>query len=224
MRIAFVNQKGGVGKTTLAVHVADALARRGTRVLLVDADQQESALEWSASRNGEPLFPVIGMAKNTIHKELSMIATGYEITIIDGPARYGDITASAIAASDIVFIPVQPSSYDVWASEDVIELIKNASVTRDLKAAFILNRKIVNSAIGRDVLKALAKYPYPVLKTAICNRVSFSDTVGDGLTVTEANPNGLAAEEINRLTTDIMEFIDDQEGSHDSNATEHTAS
>lgn len=218
MKIAFVNQKGGVGKTTLAVHVADALARRGVKVLLVDADQQESALEWSAYRKGDPLFPVVGMAKNTIHKELPMIASGYEITVIDGPARYGDTTASAIAASDIVFIPVQPSSYDVWASEDVIKLIKEASVTRDFRTAFILNRKIVNSAIGRDVRKALAKYSYPVLKTAICNRVSFSDTVGDGLTVTEASPRSLAAQEIDHLTTDIMEFMDEQERSYDSNA------
>lgn len=213
MRISFVNQKGGVGKTTLAVHIADALARLGKDVLLIDADQQRSALDWSAMRTGEPLFPVIGLPKNTIHKELAMIANGYDITIIDGPARYGDIAGSAIAASDIVFIPVQPCSYDVWASSDVIELVEKASIHREFKTAFILNRKILNSVIGREVRQALAVHPYPVLETAICNRVVFADTVGQGQTVTEAAPRSRAAREIKSLTHDIMELINDEEGS-----------
>ncbi len=85
MIISFLNQKGGVGKTTLAVHLATALARRGARVLMVDADPQGSGLDWSASRTGDPLFPVIGLPKPTIHRELPTIAADYAHVVIDGP-------------------------------------------------------------------------------------------------------------------------------------------
>ena len=117
MKIGLLNQKGGVGKTTLAVHIADAMARKKKRVLLVDADPQGSALDWAASRDGDPLFPVAGLPKPSIHKELPSLAEGYDRVIIDGPPRVYDVARAAIMASDLVLIPVQPSPYDVWAAK-----------------------------------------------------------------------------------------------------------
>ena len=179
--IALLNQKGGVGKTTLAVHIADSLARRKKRVLLVDADPQGSALDWAASRAGEPLFPVAGLPLATIHKELPGLAKGYDYVIIDGPPRVYDVARSAIMASDVVLIPVQPSPYDVWAAKEIVDLIKDATVYKpSLKSAFVINRKIINTALGRDVVDALAAYPIPVLKTAICQRIALAESAAQG--------------------------------------------
>ena len=212
--ISILNQKGGVGKTTLAVHLATALSRRGRTVLLVDADPQGSALDWAAARNGAPLFPVVGLPKSSIHKELPALASNYDVVIIDGPPRVYDVARSAIMAADLVLVPVQPSPYDVWAAEEIITLLKEASVFKEkLKSAFVINRKIVNTAIGRDVKEALSGYPLPVLKSQIGQRVGFAESAARGQTVLETEPQGTASKEILTLVDEILEMLHEQEGS-----------
>lgn len=207
MIISFLNQKGGVGKTTLAIHVADALARRNYKVLLIDADPQGSALDWAAARQGEPLFAVAGLPKASIHKELPALAKGFDIVIIDGPPRVYDVARSAIMASDLVLVPVQPSPYDVWAAKEIIDLMTEAAVFKpSLKTAFAINRKIVNTALGRDVVEALADYPIPVMKTSVCQRVALAESAAQGLTVFEMSSNSSAKRELNGLVDEIMEF------------------
>ena len=206
--ISFLNQKGGVGKTTLAVHIADALTRRKHRVLLVDADPQGSALDWAAARQGEPRFPVVGLPKPSIHKELAALSHDYEWVVIDGPPRVYEVARSGIMASDAVFIPVQPSPYDVWAANEILELFRESDVYRpDVKRAFVINRKIANTAIGRDVNEALAEYKLPVLKAAVCQRVSFADSATLGKTVFDVDPDGQAAKEIMALVQEIEGFV-----------------
>lgn len=207
MIISVLNQKGGVGKTTLAVHIATALAHRGQRVLLVDADPQGSALDWSASRETAPLFPVIGLPKNTLHRDLPSIAADYTAVVIDGPPRVNDLARSAILASDVVLVPVQPSPYDVWAAKDIVDLVAEASVFKEtLKTGFVINRKIVNTTIGREVIEALASYPVPVLRAQICQRVSFAESAGQGRTVLETDPQGMASREITILVDELLEI------------------
>jgi chromosome partitioning protein len=206
--ISFLNQKGGVGKTTLAIHIADALTRRKRRVLLVDADPQGSSLDWAAARQGEPRFPVVGLPKPSIHKELGAISQGYDWTVIDGPPRVYEVARSGIMASDAVFIPVQPSPYDVWAANEILELFKESDIYRpDVKRAFVINRKIANTAIGRDVNEALSEYKLPVLKSAICQRVSFADSATLGKTVFDVDPEGQAAKEVMELVKEIERFV-----------------
>ena len=198
--IGLLQQKGGVGKTSLAINLADYFARAGERVLLIDADPQGSALAWSSLRQEKPRFPVIGMAKPTLHRELGELAGDYDRVIIDGSPRVNELTRSAIMASDLVLIPVQPSPMDVWAGQDTVELVKEAMTFRPaIQAAFVVNRKISNTVIGRAVRKAFAEQPFPLLNAAICQRVIFPETAGAGMSVFDAEPDGKAAHEIKRL-------------------------
>jgi chromosome partitioning protein len=206
--VAILNQKGGVGKTTLAVHIATALARAGRKVLLLDSDPQGSSLDWAAARHGEPLFPVVGLPKSSIHKELPNLAKDYDVVLIDGPPRVYDVARSAIMASDLVLVPVQPSPYDVWAAKEIIDLLNEAGVYKPtLKKAFVINRKIINTAIGRDVAEALSEYPISVLKTTIGQRVAFAESATQGLTVYELDPDMRASQEMNQLALEVEELL-----------------
>src|SRR4029078_7320444 len=105
MIIGVLNQKGGAGKTTISVNLAPAFPRNGRGVLLVDADPQGSAIAWSSLRQGEPLFPVIGMAKPTLHLELPNVANAYDLGVIDGAPSVNELARAAMLASDLVVIP-----------------------------------------------------------------------------------------------------------------------
>ena len=206
MIISLLNQKGGVGKTTLAVHLAAALSQKKKRVLLVDADPQGSCLSWVENREGDSPFRVIGLPKAILHKELPKVADEYDHCVIDGPPRVYDVARSAALASDIILIPVQPSPYDVWASEEIIKIIQDVRSFKDnLKAFFVINRKIVNTVIGRDVTNALAGFEVPVLHSQVCQRVGFAETAGEGKTVLEADPDGVASQEIYALIKELLE-------------------
>ena len=200
MIIGVLSQKGGVGKTTLSLNLASHYVATGLRVLLVDADPQGSALTWSSARSVTPLFPVVGMAKPTLHKDLPSIAADYDVTIIDGAPRVNNLGRAAILASNFVLIPVQPSPFDVWAADDTVQLVQEAEQFKEtLKAAFAINRKIVNTAIGRDVVKAFKDAPFPVLRPTVSQRVLFAECAGQGLTVREIAPNSEATREIAAL-------------------------
>jgi chromosome partitioning protein len=205
MILALLNQKGGVGKTTLAVHIAAVLALKGRSVLLVDADPQGSALDWAATRQTDPLFPVVGLPKNNLHKEIPAHAAKYDDIIIDAPPRVNELARAAILASDMVLIPVQPSPYDVWAAKDIVDLLREAAVFKENQICrFVINRKIVNTAIGRDVVDALGSYNIPVLSASVAQRVAFAESAGQGSTVVETDPTGSAATEIKELVEEIL--------------------
>jgi chromosome partitioning protein len=206
MIIGVLNQKGGVGKTTLSVNLAASLARSGARVLLIDADPQGSALDWAAARQSDPLFAVVGLPKPSIHKELPVVGEGYDHIVIDGPPRVTDLARSAIMASDVVLIPVQPSPYDIWAAEEVVSLVEEASHFKEiLKSCFVINRKIANTAIGRDVREALESYSVPTLEASVVQRVAFAEAAAVGKAIYEEDRDGVASREIEAVLSEVME-------------------
>lgn len=206
MIISVLNQKGGVGKTTLSVNIAGQFAAQGSRVLLLDADPQGSALDWAAAREEESTFAVLGLPRATLHKDVSKFAGDYDHIIIDGPPRVTDLARSAIMAADLVLIPVQPSPYDVWAAEEVVSLVSEARIYKEkLKSVFVINRKITNTAIGRDVVDALSTYETPVLSSTVCQRVVFAEAAGQGKAVHELGESTASAE-IKALVKEILEI------------------
>ena len=207
MIIALVHQKGGVGKTTLSINIAGTLAKKGKKVLYVDADPQGSALDWAEARQEPSLFSMVGLPKAVIHKEVGNLSKDYDYVIIDGPPRVSDVTKSILLASDVALIPIQPSPYDVWAAKEVIDIIKEATVYNEkLKIAFAINRKIVNTAIGRDVVEALSEYDVRVLKAGVGQRVIFAESATSGRIVSEVDENSPASKEIEELTNEIINF------------------
>lgn len=208
MIISVQNQKGGVGKTTLAVHISHALVLLKTpKVLLVDADPQGSARDWAAARSGSSPFPVIALDRPTIHRDLPELTLNFDHVVIDGPPRVSELARSAIIAADLVVVPVQPSPYDVWAAQEIMKLISEASVFKEkLKSVFVINRKIVNTAIGRDVAEALSGFNIPVLRAAISQRVAFAESAASGRTVLETEPDGAAAKEIKALVNELIQI------------------
>jgi chromosome partitioning protein len=206
--ISLLNQKGGVGKTTLAINLASSFALAGDSVLFIDADPQASGLDWHAAREKQPLFNVVGLPKNTLHRDLPGLAQPYKWTFIDGPPLVSDIARSAILASDIVIIPVPPSPLDVWSAKKIVDLINDAAMMKpNLKSAFAINRKVVHTTIGRDFRESLADaYSIPILQSEVSMRTVFATSTNEGLSVIEAEPKGAAAREINQLATEIRRF------------------
>ena len=105
--IAILNQKGGAGKTTLATNLAHAFQLTGKDVLLVDADPQGSARDWSEASHGG-ICPVVALDRETLARDLPAITHGYDWVVIDGPPQIARISAAAVTAADVVLIPVQP--------------------------------------------------------------------------------------------------------------------
>jgi chromosome partitioning protein len=201
MIIGVLNQNGGAGKTTVALNLATVLAQAPSfRVLLVDADPQGSALAWSSARERDPLFPVVGMAKPTLHRHLPKLARDYHAVVIDGAPRAKELGRAVIMASDLIVIPVQPSLDDVGAAAETVALVKEArQFKKKLEAVFAINRKIVNTAIGRDVVRALVEFGFPVCEHALHQRVAYAESAARGLGVTEQDLRSEAAREIARL-------------------------
>jgi chromosome partitioning protein len=117
-----------------------------------------------------------------------------------------ELARAAILASDLVLIPVQPSPYDVWASAETVALVREAQQFKNkLAVAFVINRKIVNTAIGRDVTAALVRFDVPVLATSLGQRVIYAESAARGLSVIEVDPASEAAKEVTSLAHSLID-------------------
>lgn len=209
MIISFLNQKGGVGKTTLSVNVAGCLARQGHRVLLIDADKQGSATTWASLREDAP-FQVVSMARANMARDALKFAQDYTHTIIDGPPHAEEIARSCIVASDFVALPIEPSGLSTWASDLTVRQVKEAQELKpSLKCGFVVSRKIGKTVIGRDIRNMAAEAGLPILKSEIEQRVAFAEGMTMGQTIFEWAGGSIAAREIENLTKEIARYVEE---------------
>ena len=208
--IAVLNQKGGSGKTTIATQLARGLQLQGHSILLVDSDQQGSARDWRAVDEDNPV-PVIGLDRPTLDKDLKNVSDK-DFVVIDGSPQATTLAISAIKAADFILIPVQPSPYDVWATSDLVDLVKQRIEMTDgkLKAAFVVSRAIQNTNIGKEVATVLLDYGLPVLDTRIMQRVSYPNSASLGKTVFDTeSANSNAVQEMTALVNEVKTFFDE---------------
>ena len=208
MIIAVLTQKGGAGKTTIALHLAGELAKQGASVLLVDADPQGSALDWAEQRTRDGrqrLFGVVGLARETLHREVPDLARSVDHVVIDGPPRATALVRSAMLAAELVLVPVQPSAFDVWASQVVLDLVREATVYNPaLRTLFVVNRRVVGTRIARDVRHAIGELKMPALEASLAQRVVFAETAGTGRLAAEIDCRSAAAREVAAVTAELQ--------------------
>jgi chromosome partitioning protein len=193
--LAFLSQKGGSGKTTLAVHIAVAAQAAGENVILIDTDPQGSAMAWGQARKNKPplVHRTIPSALGDSLQKAELEET--TLAIVDTPphATPGmDIVAGAV---DLLLIPCRPSAFDLAAISSSVQVAKAAGT----KTAFVLNGCNHRSPEYNEARKVLERHGFPVAPIAPGYRTPFVRAISTGKAVSEFEPKGKAAEEINAL-------------------------
>jgi chromosome partitioning protein len=207
--IAFLSQKGGAGKTTLATCIARQLQLEGEDVILVDSDPQGSARDWRAATDQDTVL-VVGMDRPTLDKDIKMLSNdGKKWIIVDGAPRSEQMTISSIKAADLIVIPVQPSPYDIWAAEDLVSIVKSRQeITNGKpKAAFLISRAIKRTELGKEVVSALEDFGVPVMKAKTTQLVTYPKSASMGLTPMDIESDGNAAREIRAIVRELRVIL-----------------
>jgi chromosome partitioning protein len=194
--IAFVTQKGGAGKSTLASSISVAARLAGEKVFLVDMDPLQSLVKWSKNRKNSDL-PVEHIPPSKLAKALAALEKkGVTLVVIDAPGHNSEFSSAAIRAADLCIIPARPNAFDLWASAITRTQVKESRK----EYAFLLNQcppAQQNARVeqGAKALEAIGGLLSPLISA----RVDYQEAARQGLGVSELNPEGVAAEEINEL-------------------------
>lgn len=213
--IAVVNQKGGAGKTTISMNVAGSLAKRGHKVLVVDADPQGTATRWAASAEDDKLFPasVVGLSAATtkVHREVKKFLDDYEWIVIDcPPAADSPVPQSALLIADLAVVPLIPSPLDMWAAVGIREVILNvSSINEALQARLVFNQYQQNTSLAKEALEILSEFGIELCDTRIGSRQVYRQSAVFGHTVHDFGSKAKEAiEEIEGLTDELLSVIE----------------
>jgi chromosome partitioning protein len=200
MIYACVNTKGGVGKTTTAVHLAVMLARQG-KTLLIDGDPQASAASWAAWRRESPQYEpsptTTCLAGKAILSEGKQLATGFQHVVVDAGGRDSIGLRSALLLAQMAIIPVGASNLDAAAMTDLLEVVELAKdYNPGLDVRVLLTRVDPRTKDAAEMLAFLNEQQLSVLPTKVCERVAFRRAIGEGATVAEIGRDPHAIAEI----------------------------
>ena len=208
MIIAVSNQKGGVGKSTVAVNLAACFAGDGRDTLLVDADDQGSALDWKAERPDTlPPVQAVGLPADNLHKEIASLADRYEVVVVDGGGRITRAARAAVVAADLVVVPTLPSRPDIVSTEDFFkQVIDVARTFKDLQAVVLLNQVQGQTVISRRS-RAYMQAAQPTFDAVLHQYVAYREAFALGQSVIEYGATGKAASEMMAFYNELLEMI-----------------
>jgi chromosome partitioning protein len=203
MIISFVNQKGGVGKTTSAINIAASLKRRNYEVKFIDADPQGSASHWQAVESNNA-FEILHHPEPISKRDIEELSQDCDFLVIDAPPAIGDITKSILAVTDLSIIPLSPSSLDIWSCKGTLDMVDEAQDENpDLHVKLLINRKIPGTRVGREARDSLSIFDIDLLNTELCQRVAYIDAMTSGVSVMQYAPSSKAASEIENLCDEL---------------------
>lgn len=191
--IAIISQKGGAGKTTLALHLAAAAQERGRVALVVDTDPQATASQWASWRQDAPPEVIDSPPPRLSAKVDAALRQGAQFIVIDTPPHADSAARAAVEAADLVLIPCRPSAFDLAAIQTTTKLVQLLR-----KPAFIVftagppNAPRVYAEAG-ELVESYGIPPCPII---LPDRAAYRHASAEGRTVIELEPMGKAAEEI----------------------------
>jgi len=204
LSIAIVNQKGGVGKTTIAINLSAAIAQHRKNVLLVDGDPQGSVKKWSEILTQKQPFRVLTIFEPERLNEIPGFKEKTLQIVIDCPPTLTRISEAVLTGVKLVIIPVTPSPLDIWSSQGTIEMVRKAQEENPgLKARFLISRKVVNTKLGESVKDSLAQYKIPIFKNEITQKTSLAQALMAGKNIFQFDYYGDSAYEFDNLYREI---------------------
>jgi chromosome partitioning protein len=205
--IAVVGNKGGTGKTTLALNLAAGLGRRGS-VVLLDADPQQSAYQWRLIGDERPGLPAVIAAAHGLETTVAALRGVHEHVVIDCPPSIkAPQTEHALRLADRALIPVQPSPMDLWATASLARIIDGLRPDNPgLRALIVMSQVEPRTTLSRLLPEAVAELDLPMAATALRRRSIHRHCVLEGRTVYQAGRRGAdAAAEIDTLIAEILD-------------------